>query len=302
MAKPVYEPRLTPGMAAGKGASRVLQAKVANVRKHAPQAMLSDVEAIHDMRVAVKRLRETMRLFRRLLPRRRRDAIMPVVEMLNDTLGAVRERDVMILDAEKLVGEVGDGGGLCALAVAQWRTDRALAFEHLVGMWARTCSEGLFQALDELAVRTARRRRVANRAPLERFVYRAVTRALERVHQRLQPALASSDPAPMHRLRIAVKRLRYSTEPFRELLPALVEPCKLTAQAQELLGLTHDLDVLRDALAAHLDEVEPGRREAARGVLATLEVRRQESAQRAHEAAEQLADPGFGRAVLDAID
>jgi len=302
VAKPVYEPKLRPGMAAGKGASRVLAAKIANVRAHAPQAMLGDVEGIHDMRVAVKRLRETMRLFRRLLPQKRREAMMPVVEMLNDTLGAVRERDVMIRDAEKLADEAGDDGGLCALAIAQWRTERAVAFEHLVKVWAQMCSEGLFAALDEVAGRTAKRGRAANKLPLERFVYRAVTRALDRVHERLRPALESADPAPMHRLRIVVKRLRYSMEPFRTIMPALVKPCKAATEAQELLGVTHDLDVLRAALAAHLDEVEPERREAAEGLLAVLDARREESAQRAHEVAEQFADAQFDRAILDAID
>ena len=302
MAKPVYEPRLKPGMRAGRAASRVLAAKVANVREHAPKAMLGEVEGIHDLRVAVKRLRETMRLFRRLLPQKRRDAMMPVVEMLNDTLGAVRERDVMIRDAAKLAEEAGDDGGLCALAAAQWRTERAVAFEHLVKVWAQMCSEGLFPALDEIARRTARRGRKANRLPLERFVYRAVTRALERVHQRLGPALESADPVPMHRLRIAVKRLRYSMEPFRTVMPALVEPCKMATEAQELLGLTHDLDVLREALAGHLDEVEPKRRAAAEGLPAALDARREESAQRAHEVAERFTDAQFDRAILDAID
>ena len=302
MAKPVYEAKLKPRMRAGKAASRVLTAKIANVREHAPNALLGDVEGIHDMRVSVKRLREAMRLFRRLLPQKRRDAMMPVVELLNDTLGAVRERDVMILDAEKLAEEAGDDGGLCSLAVAQWRTERAVAFEHLVKVWAQMCSEGLFPALEEIASRTAKRGRKSNKAPLERFVYRAVTRALERVHERLGPALESADPAPMHRLRIGVKRLRYSMEPFRDVLPALVEPCKTAADAQELLGLTHDLDVLRDALAGHLDEVAPDRREVAERLLGGLDVRREESAQRAHEVAEQFADPEFDRAILDAID
>ncbi len=302
MAKPVHEANLKLGMGAGKAASRVLAAKIANVREHAPRAMLGDVERIHDMRVSVKRLRETMRLFRRLLPQKRREAMMPVVEMLNDTLGAVRERDVMILDAEKLAEEAGDDGGLCALAVTQWRAERAVAFEHLVKVWAQMCSRGLFAALDEIATRTARRGRKSNKAPLERFVYRAVTRALERVHERLGPALESADPTPMHRLRIGVKRLRYSMEPFRDVLPALVAPCKTAADAQELLGLTHDLDVLRDAVAAHLDEVESDRREAAEGLLAVLDTRREESAQRAREVAEQFADPEFDRAILDAID
>jgi CHAD domain-containing protein len=289
-------------MAAGRAAAAILRAQIANVREHAPAAVVGEVEGIHDLRVSVKRLRESMRLFRRLLPTRRREAMMPVVELLNDTLGQVRERDVLILDAQELASAVGDDGGLTAAAIAQWQSERQAAFEHLLRVWSRMCSEGLFDALDETRRRTAKRGRSANRASVGRFAYRAATRALERVHERLGPALAGDDPAPLHRLRIGVKRLRYSLEPFVELLPALKEPTRLATDAQELLGLTHDHDVLRAALAAHLEELAPEQRPAAEAALALLAERREERAGQARAAIERLADPAFDRSVLDALD
>ncbi len=302
MAKPVNIARLELGMRAGRAAGRVLGASIANVREHAPAAVLGDVDGIHDMRVAVKRLRETMRLFRRLLPTRRRQGMMPVVELLNDTLGAVRESDVMMLDAQQLAAEVADDGGLCEIAVARRQAKREAAFERLLKVWAQLCSAGLFAALDDIAERTARRRRQANRLEVERFAYEAITRALDRVHERLGPARTSEDPALLHRLRIAVKRLRYSIEPFRRILPQLREPCKAVANAQELLGLIHDFDVLRDALAAHLEEIEPERRDAANAVLELLEQRRDERYRQARDVVESLADPDFDLRILDAID
>ncbi len=289
-------------MRAGRAAAAVLAAQVADLRVHVPAALVGDVEGIHDLRVAVKRLRESMRLFRKLLPGRRRRLVMPAVELLNDTLGAVRERDVMMLDARELAAEVDDDGGLCEAAVTQWRLERAAAFEQLLKVWARLTSDDFFPALEELTRRTAGRKRRLNRLPLERFALDAVTRALERVHERLSPALHSTDPAPMHRLRIAVKRLRYSMEPFRRIFPGLKGPTRLAGGAQEALGLTHDLDVLHQGLAAHIEEIEPTRREAAESLLIRLHQRRDRRAARAREIITQLADPGFRRAVLDAID
>ncbi len=302
MAKPIHVAKIKASMPAGKAASRVLAAKVENVREHAPSAMLGDVDGIHDMRVAVKRLREAMRLFRKLLPRRRRARMMPVVELLNDALGAVRERDVLTLDAEEFGREIEDDGGMLAAATGRWHTEREAAFSHLLEVWASMTSEGLFEALEELAKRTGKRGRRANRMDLQRFAYEAIRRALDRVHDRLGPALETEDPRPLHRLRIVVKRLRYSMEPFRDVLPLLKEPYRVISDAQELLGLTHDHDVLHAALAQSLDDVPEEDREAAAAVLALLQRRRDDRATEARRAVEVFRDPEFERALLDAAD
>lgn len=302
MAKPKYTAKLTAGMPAGPAAAAILRAQIANLREHAGAAVGGDVEGVHDLRVSVKRLRETLRLFQRLLPTKRREAMLPTVELLNDTLGQVRERDVLILDAQELAGAVGDDGGLTAAAIERWQIERELAFEHLLRVWSRMCTEGLFEALDEIRRRTAKRGRSVNQVSVERFAYRATTRALERVHERLGPALASDDPATLHRLRIAVKRLRYTLEPFVELLPGLAEPTRIAVEAQELLGLTHDRDVLSAALSAHLEEVAPEQQPAAEAALAALADQRADHARQARTAFERLADPAYARSVLDALD
>lgn len=302
MAKPVREAKLRAGMRAGKAAGRILEAKIGDVREHAPAALVGEVEGIHDMRVSVKRLRETTRLFRRLLPTKRRQQVMPLVELLNDCLGEVREPDVLCLDAEELRGEIEDDGGLLDASIAAWQAEREEAFARLLKLWARLNSEGLFDALDEIARRTRRRRRKTNRLDLEHFACDAIRRAMRRVEDRLEPALETEEPAPLHRLRIAVKRLRYSMEPFRPILPSLKGPCRVVSEAQELLGLTHDLDVLRDRLAEHVAEVEDHRRDAAETLLRVLDERRGERYVQSREVIRVFGDPDFTRSVLDAID
>ena len=302
MAKPVTKATLKSGMRAGKAASRILTANIAGVRAHVPAAIVGEVEGIHDMRVAVKRLRESMRLFRRLLPTKRRQRIFPQVEMLNDTLGEVRERDVLGLDALDLARDLDDDGGLLGAATTAWQAERADAFEHLLKVWSRMAGDGFFDALEEVAKRTGTRGRNANKLPVERFAYEAIRRAMDRVDERLGPALESYDPAPLHSLRIAVKRLKYSIEPFRGLLPGLKEQYKLISDAQEVLGLAHDLDVLRMRLAEHIDTVEEHRRDRADGVLWLLDERRGERYVSSREIITVFAEPEFTRALLDAID
>ena len=113
-------------------------------------------------------------------------------------------------------------------------------------------------------------------------------------------ALARDDPATLHRLRIGVKRLRYTLEPFVGLLPGWPNR-RHRRRGQELLGQTHDRDVLYAALSAHLEELalSAGRRRAA---LAALAEQRAEYARRAHATLERLADPAYDRSVLDALD
>ena len=302
MAKPIHVAKFKAGTSAGKAASRVLTAATDDVREHVATALVGDVHGIHDMRVSVKRLREAMRLFRRLLPTKRRARVMPQVELLNDCLGAVRECDVLILDAEELGQEVADDGGLLAASTDAWRAERGEAFTHLLKVWSRMMSEGLFDALEEVARRTGKRGRSANRLPISRFAWESIREAKERVDDRLCQALATDDAQPLHRLRIAIKRLKYSIEPFHSLLPLLKQPFAVITEAQELLGLTHDLDVLRERIAAHLAEVEDARLDAAEGVLRLLDVRRGERYAQSREIIHVFGERDFTRALMDAID
>ncbi len=302
MAKPIHVATFKPGTPAGKAASRMLTAAISDIREHTAAALAGDVDGIHDMRVSVKRLREAMRLFRRLLPTKRRERVMPQVELLNDCLGAVRECDVLILDAEELGQELADDGGLLAVAMSAWRAERVKAFAHLLSVWSRMMSQGLFDALEEVAKRTGKRARSANRLAITRFAWESIREAKERVDDRLCQALATDDPRPLHRLRIAIKRLRYSIEPFRDVRPLLAQAFAVVTQAQELLGLTHDLDVLRERIAAHLAEVEDARLDAAEGVLRLLDVRRGERYVQSHEVIRIFGEPDFTRALMDAID
>ena len=55
-----------------------------------------DIEGVHDMRVATRRLRAALELFRDAFPRRRLAPMLEDVKGLADALGAVRDLDVMI--------------------------------------------------------------------------------------------------------------------------------------------------------------------------------------------------------------
>ncbi len=63
-------------------------------------AIRGDVEAVHDMRVAIRRLRVALSNFAFCLPRQDRRRLLDQLEHLADALGGVRDFDVLIESLE----------------------------------------------------------------------------------------------------------------------------------------------------------------------------------------------------------
>lgn len=64
---------------------------------HESGALSGDVESIHDMRVAIRRLRVALSNFAVCVPKQDRKRLRLILQNLADALGDVRDMDVMIL-------------------------------------------------------------------------------------------------------------------------------------------------------------------------------------------------------------
>ena len=290
-------------MRTGKAAALFVEAKLEEVSLHAEAATGGDVEGIHDMRVAVKRLREALRLFRRVLPRKRRRRVMLDVEEVNDALGRVRDPDVMMAHAAWVAEQDEGAREATDAASAVWVEARQAALERLIEVHQRiTDSEQFEGRLRQLVSTAAKRHRGPNDLPLDAFAYLAVTASAERMRERLGQVGREGDPTALHRLRIAVKRLKYSIEPFRTLLPALDEAYRPVADTQEALGLVHDFDILEQALCAQLEGSEPAARASTE---VALDIAREQRAVHYSEALtfmKILGEEAWRRSLLDALD
>lgn len=310
MAKPIVPDNLTPAMRAGVAAGALLDAKATEVAAQADLAMAGDVDGIHDMRVAMKRLREVVRLFRRLMPRRERGRVLDLAEDFNDALGRVRERDVLIRDARWVVERVEKAETVLGVLLDVWAEERSRGQTDVVDTWDRMIGrDRFFQRLRRLARDTKKRKRKLNALPLDQFAYYAVTARTERVLRRLEELRAPGkeggegepDPAAVHRLRIDTKRLKYTMEPFLTVLPGTTEPYQVVVALQEALGLAHDFDVLQAAVTAYFDNTGLASTEPARAVLEAIEGRRGELYAGAYEQMAAL-DEEWRRRLLDALD
>jgi CHAD domain-containing protein len=297
MAKPIIPDKMSAQMRTGKAAALFVEAKIEEVSLHTKPAMGGEVEGIHDMRVAVKRLREGLRLFRPVLPRKRRRRVMLDVEELNDALGRVRDPDVMMAHAAWVAEQDEAAREATAAASGLWAEARQAALQRLIEVHQRiTDSQRLEGRLRQLVSAAAKRHRGPNDLPLDAFSYLAVTASAERVRDRLTRLGRDGDPTALHRIRIAVKRLKYSIEPFRTILPALDEAYRPVADTQEALGLVHDFDILEEALAGLSD---------GSSTEAALHIVREQRAVHHSEALTFMAILGkepWRRSLLDALD
>jgi CHAD domain-containing protein len=90
-------------------AVQVVDARAAEVFEHSVGVLdLDEIEPVHDMRVATRRLRAALEVFEPCFPRKRRRKALKRVKELADALGARRDLDVEIELLESLAGEVGD--------------------------------------------------------------------------------------------------------------------------------------------------------------------------------------------------
>jgi len=91
----------------GAAARRVVKIRAKEVFKQADGVLdLGEVEHVHDMRVATRRLRAALEIFEECFPRKRHRKALKKVKALADALGERRDLDVEIELLENLAGEI----------------------------------------------------------------------------------------------------------------------------------------------------------------------------------------------------
>jgi CHAD domain-containing protein len=262
MAEIAEEAGLQPDDPLLEGASKLFGYLWRVAWENAPGTVEGDADALHDMRVAVRRLRSALQNFegpksaplvaphlRRELARWRR-----CLGRLGDALGAVRDHDV--LDdylkhyAKKRLKQPLDKLPGLAHFERALQTERAAAFAPLVKRSNRAQEPG---ALHENFARFALGLPAATTPAL---TLREASRLIlpRRIDEALALAGTLADPADIigqHELRKMLKRLRYSLEFFAPCFAAPVKSrVKSLTQLQDLLGEMHDRDVLDEKARA----------------------------------------------------
>jgi triphosphatase len=231
-----------------------------------------DPEGVHQMRVALRRLRSALSLFRRLILPERRAWLSGEARRILQGLGPARDWDVFLT-------------GSLAPVLAARPDDRALAA-------LRAAAEAA-QAEGHAAVRAAIADPAYTRFLLqlgrwieaggwhedatpqgakwrERPIVAFADRLLAKRHRKVLKRgrnFAGLTAAERHRLRIALKKLRYATEFFQALYPQKRARSYLEAlkELQDTLGHLNDVAVAERLVGGLAERTGEGRSALARG-------------------------------------
>lgn len=238
---------ISPGDLETRTAEEVLRrALVADVQRlsdhEAAVRAARDPEAVHQARVATRRLRSQLRTFAPLL---RKSVIAPMVaelEWIAAMLGTVRDLDVM---AERMVATGGgEDPGVDAARLApvleKVAIERSEASAHLV---LAMCKKRYHRLVDDLVVLAAvppLKRAQGRRSALEVLLPGARRRLEEVLTAAGELPVGAPDPA-LHHVRILAKRARYATEIVAPLASEDVgKLARRLAKLQKTLGELND--------------------------------------------------------------
>jgi CHAD domain-containing protein len=97
MAKPKPIPDLTPDATYAEAAAKIVSVRASELTVHAQGVLdTGDIERVHDMRVATRRLRAALEIFEPCFPSEQYRRALGDVKRLADSLGERRDRDVAI--------------------------------------------------------------------------------------------------------------------------------------------------------------------------------------------------------------
>lgn len=216
-------------------------------RLFGPVRKARDPEAVHDLRVASRRLRAAITLLSPCLPRRTK-AWRKEVRRITRALGRARDLDVQIGFVEAFAAHARAPSwrpGLERLLKRLSRRRQA-AQKRVLKALKRIEDSGILRGMEQELAKRARG--AWRKGPAAREAYRQVEKTLVPLLESLlayAPDLQRPEAADRHhQMRIAAKRLRYSLEVFEGLYGQAIAPALNAArQMQTLLGDLHDCDV-----------------------------------------------------------
>jgi triphosphatase len=234
--------RLRPEMAAAEAFAAIAHACLRHYTLNEPQVIDSRApEALHQARVAIRRLRSAFSLFKSILVDEQAKSQRAFLRELSQLLGRTRNLDVLL--AMQGVAEASPDSSHVQPFVAV----RAQAYDGLIETFDTPAFA--MRLIDLVAWIECGSWRDQDRKRLRQPIKATAPRTLQRLWDRLrkaEPRLDKMSPSARHKFRISAKKLRYAGEFFGELYAGDSLRKKHKLFAQRLARLQDELGELND--------------------------------------------------------
>ena len=245
-------------------ASQVVQARlleqVTVIRRYDPLARRDAPDAVHKMRVAVRRLRNALATFRPLFVREQTEPVRDELKWLAAVLGEPRDAEVMRERLEEMLKEeppeVVRGAGYQRMD-EEMRAEYARARERMTESLGSDRYFALLDRLDELAAGPPWSEKAAE--PVDSILRKRVRHDYKRLAGRVEFADEAEDPGErehrLHEARKAAKRVRYAAETLTGVYGKEAKRfVKAMKRVQSRLGDHHDAFVTQERVRELGDE------------------------------------------------
>ena len=232
----------------GALAGEVVRASIASgllrLLRNDPEVRLGvEAEAVHQARVATRRLRADLKTFAPLLQGEWAAATAKELGWLGDTLGAVRDGDVLVAGVAGLADALeGLERALVGGIVDELSRRRRESYGELIELLSTERYLALTLSLGEAAL-APRLSELASR-PAHSLAKELVGKCWQRLERTAARAGSRPTDPTLHKLRIRAKELRYACEALAPVAPPVA--VELGQRAKELQGV----------LGRHQDGVE----------------------------------------------
>jgi CHAD domain-containing protein len=197
---------------------------------------------IHRTRIAARRLRVALKMFKDLLPPGAAASLGAELSWFARALGDVRDLDVYTDNLRRYTAAMPDAHPELVQYERHVHTERDAARAALPTLFTDPRYVALLQSFNKLlesspkpgALRRWRSFSVGEGA------HAHLRKRLKRFIKRGNQIVAAASTRDLHRLRIMAKRLRYELEFFADVYPSLAHAAKVTRQLQDVLGEHQD--------------------------------------------------------------
>ena len=242
---PATDPDLDRHVSAATAFAQILHAGIAHLHSNRPAALSGDAEGVHQMRVAVRRLRAALALFGPHLEPHAAGRFQSELRRTGQVLGEARDWDVFCLDLLPSLEKDAQAAPWCELLKRPAAEQRRAAHERLAQEVRGPGFAALVRGLEAWAAQARAEPDLLGDKDLARPLKRSAPEMLDRLARKARRRgrhLGRRADAERHALRKALKKLRYGIDFVGSLYPharrkRYLRRCK---HLQELLGTVND--------------------------------------------------------------